>query len=33
MYVIATANHKLKENAPFMSPKGMIILHLLADLE
>ena len=30
---IATANLKSEENAAFMSPKGMIILHLLADLE
>ena len=31
--VIATANLKPVENAAFISPTGMIILHLLADLE
>ena len=31
--VITTANLKPEENTAFMSPKGMIILHLLADLE
>ena len=31
--VISTANLKLEENGAFMSPKGMIILHLLADFE
>ena len=31
--VLATADIKEEERAYFMSPKGMIILHLLADLE
>ena len=31
--VIATTNLKPEENASFMSPKDMIILHLLADLK
>lgn len=31
--VISTANLKPEESSSFMSPKGMIILHLLADLE
>ena len=31
--VTTTANLKPEENPTFISPKGMIILHLLADLE